>query len=115
LILAATGLFGLLNYSVTRRKREIGIRTALGARRASIYALVLRGLFGTVTVGLLAGMAGALVLMRLTRSFLFGIGFADPLIIGTAVTAFLGVALVATGLPAHRAAKLDPVSALRQD
>jgi predicted permease len=115
LILAATGLFGLLNYSVTRRTQEIGIRVALGAQRASIYHLVLRDLFGTITIGVLAGLAGALSLMRFVRSFLFGIGPADPLLIGTTVAIFVGVALVATGLPARRAAKLDPLVALRQN
>jgi putative ABC transport system permease protein len=115
LILAATGLFGLLNYSVTRRTREIGIRAALGAQRLSIYGLVLSDLLGTIMGGLLAGMAGALALMRFTRSFLFGIGPADPLVVGTAIAIFLGAALVASGLPALRAARLDPVVALRQD
>ena len=115
LLLAATGTFGLLTYAVTRRTHEIGIRVALGAQRASIYALVLGDLLGTVAAGLMAGMAGALALMRLTQPFLFGIGVADPLVIGTACAVFAGVALIAAGLPAYRAAKLDPIAALRQD
>jgi predicted permease len=115
LILAATGLFGLLNYSVTRRTREIGIRAVLGARRASIYGLVLRDLSGTMTAGLVAGLVGALVLMRFTRSLLFGIQPLDPLVIGTAMVVFVGAALVAGGLPALRAAAIDPAVALRHD
>jgi putative ABC transport system permease protein len=100
---------------VARRTREIGIRAALGAQRTSIYGLVLSDLLGTITGGLLAGMAGALALTRFTRSFLFGIGPADPLVVGAAIAIFLGAALVACGLPALRAAKLDPMVALRQD
>ncbi|HEX3875423.1 MAG TPA: FtsX-like permease family protein, partial [Bryobacteraceae bacterium] len=115
LILAATELFGLLNHSVTRRTREIGIRTALGAQRSSIYNLVLKELLGTIIGGLLAGTAGGLVLMRTTQSFLFGTGPSDPLVIGTAIAVFLCAALLASGLPAHRAAKLDPVAALRYE
>jgi predicted permease len=115
LVLAAAGLFGLLNYSVTRRTREIGIRVALGARRQSICGLVLRDLFGTIAGGLVVGTAGALVLMRFVRSLLFEIGPADPLVVGTAIAVFLAAALVASGLPALRAAKLDPVVALRHE
>ncbi|HVW87158.1 MAG TPA: ABC transporter permease [Bryobacteraceae bacterium] len=115
LILAATGIFGLLNYSVTRRTREIGIRAALGAQRPSLYGLVVKDLLGMMTGGLLAGIAGSIALMRFTQSFLFGIGSADPVVIGTAIAVFLGAALVAGGLPAHRAAALDPMTALRRD
>jgi hypothetical protein len=115
LILAATGLFGLLNYTVTRRTREIGIRAALGARPSSIYGLVLRDMFGTIVGGLLAGAAGGLALLRLTQSLLFGVGPSDPLVMGTAAAVFVGAALVAGGCPARRAARLDPVAALRQD
>src|SRR6185369_5119621 len=85
LILAATGLFGLLNYSVTRRTREIGIRAVLGAQRTSIYGLVLRDLSGTVAAGIIAGLAGALTLLRFTQSLLFDIQPIDPLVIGTAL------------------------------
>ena len=115
LILAATGLFGLLNYSVTRRTREIGIRAALGAQRLSICGLVLRELLGMIAGGLLAGLAGALVLLRFSRALLFGIGPADPVVVGSAIAIFLGAALVASGLPALRAARLDPIAALRED
>ncbi len=115
LVLAATGLFGLLNYSVTRRTREIGIRAALGARRLPLFGLVLKDLLGMMAGGLAAGLAGSLALMRLTRSLLFGVRPADPLVIGTAVAVFLAVAAIAGGLPARRAVRIDPLAALRQD
>jgi predicted permease len=115
LTLAAIGLFGLLNYSVTRRTREIGIRVALGAHRLSIYCLVLKDLSGTMAAGLIAGMAGAFALVRFTQYLLFGIAPADPLVISTAVTVFVGASLIAGGLPAHRAAAIDPMAALRHD
>ncbi|HLK63291.1 MAG TPA: ABC transporter permease [Bryobacteraceae bacterium] len=115
LVLATVGLFGLLNYSVTRRTKEIGIRTALGAQRLPIYGLVLKDLAGTVGGGLLVGLAGAIALMRLTRSLLFGIQAIDPLVIGTALAIFAGAAIVAAGVPARRAAAIDPMVALRQE
>ncbi len=115
LILAATGLFGLLNYSVTRRTREIGIRAVLGAQRASIYGLVLKDLSATMAAGLIAGLIGALGLMHLTQSLLFGIDPIDPLAIGAAMAVFIGAAAIAGGLPAYRAAAIDPIAALRHD
>ena len=115
LILAATGLFGLLNYSVTRRTREIGIRAVLGAERGSIYGLVLKDLSGTMAAGLMAGLAGALMLMRLTQGLLFGVQLVDPLVIGTALAVFGGAAVIASGLPARRAAAIDPAVALRHE
>ena len=115
LILAATGLFGLLNYSVTRRTREIGIRAVLGAERGSIYGLVLKDLSGTMAAGLMAGLAGALMLMRFTQGLLFGVQLVDPLVIGTALAVFGGAAVIAGGLPARRAAAIDPAVALRHE
>jgi putative ABC transport system permease protein len=113
LALAAAGLFGLLNYSVTMRTHEIGIRSALGAQRLPIYRLVMRDLTGMAAGGLMAGVAGSLALMRLTQSLMFGIGVADPTVMGTAAAVFLGTALFAGWLPARRAAAIDPVIALR--
>jgi len=114
LILAAIGLFGLLNYTVSRRTREIGIRAALGARRWPLFGLVLKDLLGMIAGGLAVGLAGSLALMRFTQSLLFGIQPADPLVIGSALAVFLVTAIVAGGLPARRAATIDPVVALRQ-
>ena len=115
LLLAAIGLFGLVNYSVTRRTKEIGIRAALGARRGPLYGLVLKDLIGMMAGGLAGGLAGSLVLMQLARSLLFGIQPADPQVIGTGVAIFLGAAAIAGGLPARRAAAIDPVAALRHE
>ena len=115
LLLAAIGLFGLLNYSVARRTREIGIRGALGARRIELYGLVVKDLAGMIAAGMVAGLAGALLLMRITGSLLFGIRPADPLVIGSSVAVFLAAAAIAGGLPARRAASIDPVAALRHE
>jgi len=108
-------LFGLLNYSVTRRTREIGIRAALGARPTALVFLVLKDVFATIGGGLAAGLAGSFAAMTMVRSLLFGIRPLDPLVIATAATIFLAAALIAGGLPARRAATIDPMIALRQE
>lgn len=115
LLLAAIGLFGLLNYSVTRRTKEIGIRAALGARPPSLVFLVLRDMFSMIAAGLLAGLAASLALMTFVRSLLFGIRPLDPLVMTTAAAVFLAAAFIAGGLPARRAAGIDPMVALRHE
>jgi predicted permease len=115
LLLAAIGLFGLLNYSVTRRTKEIGIRAALGARAPSLVFLVLKDLLLLIAGGLAAGLLCSLALMTFVRSLLFGIRTADPLVIVTAAAIFLAAAFVAGGLPASRAAAIDPMIALRHE
>lgn len=115
LLLAAIGLFGLLNYSVTLRTREIGIRAALGARRLPIYSLVLKDLLGLLAGGLAAGLAGSLALLHLAGSLLFGIRPADPMVIGAATSVFLAAAIAACWLPVRRAAAIDPLIALRHE
>jgi putative ABC transport system permease protein len=115
LLLVAIGLFGLLNYAVTRRTKELGIRAALGAHRWSLCAMVLRDLARTMVGGLVVGLAAFAVLMRFAASLLFGVRPADPLVIGTATAVFLAVAVIAAGIPARRAALMDPLLALRND
>ncbi len=115
LLLAAIGLFGLLNYSVKRRTREIGIRAALGARPRALVVLVFREIFGTVGAGLMAGLVGAIALLTGIRSLLFGIALVDPLVVSTAAAVFLAAAGLAGGLPATRAATIDPTVALRHE
>lgn len=115
LLLAAIGLFGLLSYSVGRRTKEMGIRVALGAKSSEIVALVLKDIGALMGGGLIAGLAGALAIITLFRSLLFRIPFGDPWVIGTAVVLFLLTGLLAAGLPAHRAATVDPVRALREE
>ncbi|HKD04605.1 MAG TPA: ADOP family duplicated permease [Bryobacteraceae bacterium] len=115
LALAAVGIFGALNYSVTRRTSEIGVRGALGAGQFAIYRLVGADIATALGLGLLAGLASALVLMRVARTLLFQVGPADPLVAGAALAILAGVAAIAGGVPAWRAANIDPVSALRHD
>jgi predicted permease len=115
LILAAVGLFGLLNYSVTLRTKEIGIRTALGAPRLPIYRLVLKDLMSVIIVGMAVGLGGSLALQGLTQSLLFGIRPADPMVIAAAMAVFLSAAILACWLPARRAASIDPLVALRHE
>jgi hypothetical protein len=115
LALASVGLFGLLSYSVSRRTKELGIRTTLGAPRGNIVVLVCRDLLAMTTGGLIAGIAGSLLTMRILKGQLFGIGTADPVVLGTAAAVFLVAALAAGGMPALRAASVDPVIALREE
>lgn len=115
LLLAAIGLFGLLNYSVVRRTKEIGIRAALGARRPALVFLVLKEMFGMIAAGLIAGLAASLSLMTFVRSLLFGLRAVDPVVIVTAAAIFLAAAFIAGGLPASRAASIDPMIALRHE
>ncbi len=115
LLLAAIGLFGLLSYSVGRRTKEIGIRAALGAQRTEIVSLVLRDVSLLLGGGLIIGLAAALAIMTLFRSLLFGIQKADPFVIGTAIGLFLVTGMLAASLPAHRAATVDPMVALREE
>ena len=115
LLLVAIGLFGLLNYAVTRRRKELGIRAALGAHRWSLCAMVLKDLARTMVGGLVVGLAAFAVLMRFAASLLFGVRPADPLVIGTAAAVFVTVAVIAAGIPARRAALMDPLLALRND
>ncbi|HEX4809332.1 MAG TPA: FtsX-like permease family protein, partial [Bryobacteraceae bacterium] len=115
LVLAAIGLFGLLNYSVGRRTKEIGIRAALGAQRSEIIGLVLKDLGALTAAGLIAGLASALAIIAALRSLLFGMGVVNPVVIGTALALFLVTGLIAVGFPARRAASVDPVVALREE
>jgi putative ABC transport system permease protein len=115
LLLAAVGLFGLLTYSVGRRTKEIGIRAALGAGSIEIVSLVVKDVAALMGGGVIFGLAAALASMALFRSLLFGIQSADPSVIGTAIGVFLITGLLAACLPAHRAAVVDPVSALREE
>ena len=115
LALVAIGLFGLLSYSVMRRTKELGIRAALGARRHALIALVLKELFGMMAGGLAAGLLASLALMRLVHSQLFGIANVDPVVMAAASAAFLLTTSIAVIVPAHRAATMDPLVALRRD
>jgi putative ABC transport system permease protein len=115
LLLAAVGLYGVLSYTVARRRREIGVRSALGATRLNLVTLVIREGMTVAIVGLVIGLAGAAALTRLMRAVLFGIEPLDPISFAVAPTALVLVALVACAIPARRAAKTDPAIALRQE
>jgi putative ABC transport system permease protein len=114
-MLAAIGTFGVLSCMVAERRREIGIRMAIGASQGSVVGLVMRqGLFVTA-VGLVAGVGGAVALNRVIASLLFGVQPTDPMTF-VAVTATIAlVAALACGLPAWRAARVDPTVVLRDE
>jgi ABC-type antimicrobial peptide transport system permease subunit len=114
LLLAVLGTYGVLAFMVAERQREIGIRVAIGATRGSIVALVTRQGLVIVAIGLAVGLAGALGLSRLLASLLFGVGPADPGTVAAVTLTIAIVAALASGLPAWRAARLDPNVVLRR-
>ena len=115
LVLAMVGLGGLVGFSVARRTREIGVRMALGARRTSIVWLVLRGALAMALGGVLIGGPLALGAGHALRSLLYGIAPTSVLLLGAAAAALVGIAMLASAAPAWRAARVDPVIALRSD
>ena len=114
-LLAGAGLFGVLAYSVAQRKREIGIRIAIGARPAQAAWTVIRGVAFFVFVGVAGGIAIALGLSSIIRRLLFGIQPNDPLTLAIAALAIWAIATLAALLPAAQAAKIAPASTLRSD
>jgi putative ABC transport system permease protein len=115
LFLSAIGIYGLMHYFVVQRTKEIGVRMALGARYGTMVALVLRQGLTLAVVGILAGILGAFGLMQMLSSLLYGVTPTDPVAFTVAPAILLGVAVLACWLPARRAARIDPVLALRQD
>jgi ABC-type lipoprotein release transport system permease subunit len=115
LLLGVVGIYGVIAYVVAQRRREVGIRMALGARAPDVQRMfVLRGMVVT-GIGLAIGVGAALAVMRLIRVVLFGISPFDPLTYTAVVVGLGAIALLATWLPAHRATRLDPSLALRSD
>jgi hypothetical protein len=115
LLLVGIGLYGVMSYDVARRTNEIGVRMALGAQRVDVVRLMIRETMSLVVVGLLAGLGAALAATRLIGSLLYGLAPNDALTIGLAGLLLLTVAGLAGYLPARRAARVDPIVALRQD
>ena len=113
LALAAIGLYGVTSYAVAQRTTEIGIRMALGANRVNVRRMVLRGAVQHVTLGLAIGVPAAIEAGRLMSAELFGIDAWNPLVLGTVVAILAAVALIAAAVPAQRAARLEPMEALR--
>jgi putative ABC transport system permease protein len=114
-ILAALGIYGVLAYLVDQRRRELGIRIALGATRGNVLALVVRQGSTPVAIGLAAGIAGAFWLTGVLQSLLFEVSATDPLIFAAITLGLIAVSLVAMVVPARRAAGVDPLEALRHE
>jgi putative ABC transport system permease protein len=115
LLLAAIGTYGVLSYLVTERRREIGIRMALGAKREAVLCSVLGYGLKLTCIGLAAGLAGALVLTRLMETLLFEVRPTDPVTLVSVAAVITLVAIIACLVPAHRATRFDPIAALREE
>jgi predicted permease len=115
LVLAAVGIFGMLSYAVSTRRREIGVRMALGARRRAVIGMIVRRGLGHALVGTAVGLVAAVVGARSVATMLFGVRASDPAPLAGAALVLLAVALVACWLPARRAAAIDPMEAIRLD
>jgi len=115
LLLGAIGIYGVISYMVSLRTREIGVRMALGAQSTEVRRMVVRQGLALAVIGVGIGLAGALALSRLISSLLYGIAPHDPLTLGVVTVGLLAVAAVASWLPAMRAARIDPIEALRAD
>ena len=115
LMLATAGVFGVTAYSVSRRTREIGVRIALGAGSGDVLTMILSQGLRTIFVGVAIGIAGSLVLTRAVESLLFGVTATDPLTFGGVTLLLVGAALLACYMPARRAARVDPMIAMRSE
>ena len=113
LFLALVGLYGVIAYSVKQRNAEIGVRMALGASRGAVLGMVLREGAGLAVTGLVLGLVGALALTRLIAGWLYGVSPLDTATLATVAGLLLAVSLAASAIPAWRAARIDPVAALR--
>ena len=115
LLLAGLGVYGVVTYSVVQRHREIGLRLALGAQKTDIYGLVLRDGLAPVLIGTVAGIGAAFGFARLIGSLLFQVSPYNPFIVSAAVVVLVAVGAAACLLPARRAARVDPMQALRAE
>jgi putative ABC transport system permease protein len=115
LLLSATGIYGLISYSVSQRMHEIGVRIALGAKARDVVLLVMRSAMIVVGIGILVGVAGSMASSRVLRSLLFEVQPTDPLTFGLVALALISVGLLASYLPVRRATKIDPMVALRYE
>ena len=115
LLLAAVGIYGVMACAVTQRTQEIGIRMALGAQKRDVLKLVVGHGMRLALIGLLAGVAGALALTQLMTNLLYRVNPADPTTFAVVCALLAGIVLLACWLPARRAAKVDPMTALRSE
>src|SRR5579871_485352 len=115
LLLSAVGIFGVMSYTVSRRTQEMAIRMALGARPLGVARLVLREGMGVTLAGIAVGLLGALALSRVMANYIYGVTSTDPLTFIAAPLVLSSVALLASYLPARRAARVDLVVALRYE
>jgi putative ABC transport system permease protein len=115
LVLAALGIYGVMSFAVAQRTHEIGLRMALGAERAQVVRLVLKEGLATALAGAALGSLGAYLAGRTMQGMWYGVGAVDPVGFGVVTTLLLISAVVACLVPAHRAASVDPMRALRQD
>jgi ABC-type antimicrobial peptide transport system permease subunit len=115
LAIGLVGIYGVISYAAAQRTREIGVRMALGAQVRDVRTMFLRHGLSLTAAGIVVGIGVALVLTRVMSALLFGVGPMDPITYATVASALTAVGLLAAYLPARRAARVDPVSALRAD
>jgi putative ABC transport system permease protein len=115
LVLATVGLYGVMSYSVSWRTHEIGIRMALGAKRADVLRLVVRQGMSMTFIGLVLGLIGAFFMSRVLVGLLYGVSAKDPLTFTGVSIVLLAIALLACLIPARRATRVDPIIALRTE
>ena len=115
LLLCAIGLYGVVDFSVSARTREIGIRISLGAQRGVVVGSMMKDVLKWVGIGGLVGYSAAVALARLIQGLLFGVGAGDPFTLTLVVLLLGGVAMVAAFVPARRATRVNPVEALRME
>jgi len=114
-LIATCGIYGLMAYTVTQRRREIGVRMALGAEPRDVLRIVLTRALRIVVAGLVVGLAGAAGVTRVLQSFLFGVAPTDPIAFTIVTLLLMAVGLMAAWLPARRATRIDPCAALRAE
>jgi ABC-type antimicrobial peptide transport system permease subunit len=115
LILAGTGIYGVMAYAISRRTREIGIRMAIGASRGQVLAIVGRRALWLIGSGTIGGLAVALAAGRFLEKILYGVEPTDPLTLVIVLGLLLAIAALACWIPARRAIRINPVTALRQE